>query len=322
MNTPNVLAACLALGTAAFVPLAAQTPEVDAVLDKPGDYVGTNAAPAQEPALEAVLQRAGAYVLEFQRQLSGIVAEEHYLQDVRTAPTAMGRMLSTSTQVSHRELTSDFLLVKPIGSDRYVEFRDVFDVDGKPVRDRDQRLAKLFLEPTLSGFAQIQSIVADSTRYNIGNLERTVNVPVMALLFLDPENQRRFRFTRTDDASAPMALKPPASAWIVHYEETTKRTMITTTNALDLPARGRFWIEPASGRVLMSEITVEDVRLRGTIVVRYETQAAVELLVPAEMRERYDMRRDGIRIDGVATYTRFRRFQVTVDEKLAPIVKQ
>ena len=40
------------------------------------------------------------------------------------------------------------------------------------------------------------------------------------------------------------------------------------------------------------------------------------------MRERYEIRRDGSRVDGTATYRRFRQFQVKVDEKLAPIVKQ
>jgi hypothetical protein len=40
------------------------------------------------------------------------------------------------------------------------------------------------------------------------------------------------------------------------------------------------------------------------------------------MRERYDIRRGGSRVDGVATYSRFRQFQVKVDEKIAPIVKQ
>src|SRR5947208_1164860 len=94
------------------------------------------APPGQEPAVEAVLRRAGAYVTEFQRQLSGVVAEESYVQDVRDSRTAAG----------HRVLKSDLLLVKPQGADRWIQFRDVFDVDGKPVRDRDERLVKLFLD--------------------------------------------------------------------------------------------------------------------------------------------------------------------------------
>ena len=40
-------------------------------------------APARPAPLDTVLERAGAYVAEFQRQLSGIVAEERYVQEVK-----------------------------------------------------------------------------------------------------------------------------------------------------------------------------------------------------------------------------------------------
>src|ERR1700730_14571913 len=79
---------------------------------------------AEEPSLATVMQRASAYVVEFQRQLSSIVAEEVYVQDIIKQP---GRFVTGS----HRELRSDLLLIRPAGADRYVEFRDVFEVDGK-----------------------------------------------------------------------------------------------------------------------------------------------------------------------------------------------
>ena len=41
-------------------------------------------AAAQRPPLATVMQRAAAYVAEFERQLSGIVAEERYVQDWKT----------------------------------------------------------------------------------------------------------------------------------------------------------------------------------------------------------------------------------------------
>ena len=37
--------------------------------------------PPPDPTLAVVLERAAAYVAEFYRRLSGIVAEEHYVQD-------------------------------------------------------------------------------------------------------------------------------------------------------------------------------------------------------------------------------------------------
>jgi hypothetical protein len=272
--------------------------------------------------LADVLERAATYVGDFQRQLSGIVAEELYVQDVRMPPSAVGR-LSRLPSTSHRELKSDLLLVRPVGADRYIQFRDVFEVDGKPVRDRNERLVKLFLQPSPSTAAQAEQIVDESARYNIGNVQRTVNVPVFALLILDPGNQPRFTFKRTDDGKPAIASDspPPAAAdvWVVRYQEVQPLTMIRTTNGRDLPSHGRFWIDGATGRVLMSELIAEDTFLEGTIDVTYRLDPGVALLVPADMRERYVLRRDSSRVDGRAAYGRFRQFQVKVDEKIAPI---
>jgi hypothetical protein len=285
--------------------------------------------PAQPaaPGLEGVLARAGAYVVAFQQQLSGIVAEERYVQEAKTplpsyAIGTMPRAISVNND-PRRVLTSDLLLVKPRGGDRWIQFRDVFEVDGKPVHDRSERLVKLFLEPDASTASQVEQIVSESSRYNIGSVQRTVNVPVLALLILDPANQPRFEFHRSHDRKPKLGQPPKAAdqpdVWVVEYEELRAGTLIRTTNNRDLPARGRFWIEAASGRVLASELVADDPFLRGTIDVRYDMDAALAQLVPVEMRERYDVRRDGSRVDGTATYRKFRQFQVKVDETIAPI---
>ena len=117
------------------------------------------------------------------------------------------------------------------------------------------------------------------------------------------------------------------TAWVIQYREADRDTIIRGTNDFDLPSRGRFWIEPATGRVLMTELIAEDVVLRAMIVVGYREDASLGLLVPAEMREQYDVRgnqirRDASRVEGRATYSNFRRFTVTVDEKLAPVIKR
>jgi hypothetical protein len=276
---------------------------------------------AQEPALDTVLVRAGKYVVEFQRQLSGIVSEEQYAQTVRY-PFGRPNLAAAPT---HRELKSDLLLVRPEGSSRWLQFRDVFEVDGKPVRDRNERLLQLFVTPSSSSAVQVQRILTESTRYNIGNLARTVNAPVLALAILDPSNQPRFAFKRGTHDEPLLGRgrdKPAASVWIVEYRETEKYTMIRTTNGRDLPARGRFWIEPSTGQVVGSELIAEDMLIKGTVDVEYQMEPSVGLLVTIEMRERYEIRRDGSRVDGTATYGRFRQFQVKVDEKLAPIVKE
>ena len=121
-------------------------------------------AQTPEPTLEQVLARTTQYVLDYQKNLSGLVSEEHYLQSWRRG----SRMPET------RALRSDVLLTQPPGGKRYLMFRDVFEVDGRQVRDRDERLQRLFLSPSAVTSTQVYRIIEESARYNIGNVQRTV----------------------------------------------------------------------------------------------------------------------------------------------------
>ncbi len=277
---------------------------------------------AQPMTLDAVLERAGDYVTTFQRQLAGVVAEETYTQDIHDQlPSGTTPRAPTRNTPMHRQLKSDLLLVKPEKADRWIQFRDTFEVDGHPVRDRSERLMKLFVEPTAATADQAEQIVTESSRYNIGNVMRTINVPLLALLILDPQRRDHFKFTRVGTGSPSIAgdLKVDDGIWVIRFEEMGRGTMIRTTFDRDMPSHGRFWIDPATGRVLMSELIAEDTLVAGTIVVKYQQDVLADLLVPVLMRERYYERRNTARIDGAATYGKFRQFQVKVDEKIAPI---
>jgi hypothetical protein len=228
------------------------------------------------------------------------------------------------------ELRSDLLLVKPRGAGEWVQFRDVFEADGRPVRDRADRLTRLFLNESPSARVQVGRILQESARFNIGEVTRNVNVPVFALQFLLPANQGRFRFNRTRNRvpdtftsrEAPTgAFRTTTEVWIVEYRETQTGTVIRTAERKDLPSRGRFWIEPATGRVLMSELIARDRTVTATIDVSYQSEPLLGFLVPIEMRERYRSR-NGERISGAASYGQFRQFQVNVDETFAPIIRK
>ena len=288
-----------------------------------------------EPALDLVLDRAGAYVVEFQRQFSGIVAEERYLQEVK----AVGRRSpcdASGMPVARRvcqeqlaypvrsELRSDLLLVKTGAADEWMEYRDVFEVDGQPVRDRTDRLTRLFLDPSASSAGQIARILDESARHNIGDVQRNVNVPILALTFLLPANQPRFKFKRTKErmpttvgavSDAQGVFRVTTEVWAVQYQEVKRGTLIHSTRHRDLPSRGRFWIEPSSGRVLMTELVAGNRDVRATIDVSYQSEPLLGLLVPIEMREWYDNLRTGSHAEAVAAYGRFRQFQVNVDGK-------
>lgn len=283
---------------------------------------------AQEASLASVLERSAVYVANYRRQLSGIVAEEQYTQDERlTAAASSGLTGGARASALHRELKADFLLVPAPGTDGLVEFRDVFEVDGKPVRDRENRLARLFLQRSPAADDQIRAIVVESARYNIGSVYREMNTPTLPLLFLDARYQTRFKFKRSTDTEARLSrisksprFTPLPGLWVVEYEETAKNTLIQRVQiGGDMPARGRFWIEPDTGRVVMSEVIVSDPLMRATIDVAYQNDPAVGMLVPIEMRERYDNNRARSVTTGTATYSRIRRFDVQVKEDIDPV---
>jgi hypothetical protein len=265
-----------------------------------------------EPTLDAVLARAAAYVTDYQSRLAGIVAEEHYRQNVMVSQ----RRGSPQTR-QHRVLRSDLLLVQNGNQGSWLQFRDVFEVDRKPVRDRDERLYKLFVGASADATTQAEAIQQESSRYNIGPIMRTINMPVLALVFFDRKNQPRFEFEKgkAGNVKRYAGMAEDRNIWMIEYRETMKGTVVRGANDRDIPSHGRIWIDSASGRILRTELISEDTAVRALIDVSYRTEAGLDLLVPAEMRELYELRRTQSRIDGRAEYSRFRKFVVTTSEK-------
>jgi hypothetical protein len=261
---------------------------------------------AQPPDVDALLEKAADYVTAYERSFVGIVAEEAYHQEARGRAGTDARGFALEAPTVRRDLKSDVLLVRAPAGDRWIQFRDVFEVDGKPVRDRAERLTKLFLQPSASTERQVADITAASARYNVGGVNRNMNVPVLALTVLAPENRPWFSFKGS---------RKSGTLWELDYQEERSGTLIRTTGDQGLPAHGRFTIEATTGRVLSSELVAENPSLRAQITVTYAAEPGLGMLVPREMREKYAVK-DGSTIEGRATYAKFRRYQVTVEEKI------
>jgi hypothetical protein len=265
-----------------------------------------------------LLARAGAYVESFQRNFGSVVAEERYEQTLR-------RVIGANTTSVQRGgggpmetvLVSDFLLVQVPG-EGWLPFRDVFERDGKQVRDRQERLAALFLKgSSRSALEQARAIMDEGARYNIGNVARNINMPTLALPFLTAQHRMRFEFKagKRDDAGS-VRLQADQAA-VIEFKETGRPTFISTTGGRDLPVSGRFWVDERDGTVLRTELRALDTSVEAHIVVTYELDAGTGLRVPVRMEERYRRSRDPMEVRGVATYSRFRRFQVNTSEELA-----
>ena len=201
-----------------------------------------------------------------------------------------------------RHLRSDMLILA-VEHAGWVELRDTFEVDGNRVRDRDERISKLFMKPNPDAIQQAQRIALEGARFNISPrtfaLNRTLNVPLTALRFLRGPNQDRSTFQLNHVEPSRIILK---------FKEHAKPRLIASDDGS--AATGSFTIEPTSGRVLESELQLATRRVAGKFSVVYAEQPALKLWLPASMTESYTFGGASAMLDGRATYSNFRVFRV------------
>jgi hypothetical protein len=252
---------------------------------------------AQSPALRDLLDKATEQTMVFIDRLSNVVTEELYVQEM-TRPRAK------------RTMRSELALVRYPGATQWLMFRDVHEVDGKPVADRDERLQRLFLEPPRSALRRAAEIAQASARHNLVDIG-TLNNPLLAMAFLQPQYRDRFRFNL---AGLAKDLGPQVRT--VRFEEFRRPTILRANSNNDLVSRGLMWIDEATGRVVKTELEVGQSRVAPEIVTLYRFDEELGVNVPAEMRDWYPD--GGGEIRGVATYGKFRKFEVRTDESIEP----
>jgi hypothetical protein len=262
----------------------------------------TREEPADTVALDTLLTRARQYVTDYETQFATIIGEERYRQDFaqeRTIDSQVG--VVNMTKIS-RSTRSEVSLAWFSDVPGWFGFRDVIDVDGKPVKDRDRRLARLFLEKPSGKL--LKQALQESARYNLGTIRRNFNVPMVTLQFLEEDLSRRFRF---EDGGHGRAGDRPAQ--IVRFQEMARPTIILSSE-VDAPASGRYWIDADTGRVLKTELVIGDRNGDIRISTWYRPDERLGIWVPARMTERYDyINRLYDSIQCEASYANFRRFE-------------
>lgn len=270
------------------------------------------AQPVRQPSLEDVVTRAGQYAVDYGRALTSVLAEEAYTQRL------VWRREHSPLQ--ERRLRSEIAFVRLTDSTEWLAFRNVLTVDDVPMRYSEGRLERVLQGSDRSLLAEVRSIASDSARYNIGPIARDLNVPTTALHFVHPTHRSNSRFEKEGEQSVD-----GETVWIIRFKERDRGGLITGTDGRKIRAEGRLWILPSDGRVVRSELVVKDfVRggdSRATIHVTWRRDVALDLWVPLEMREQYEgpwsamsspWQRERYDIEGVATYSNYRRFTVDV----------
>jgi len=262
------------------------------------------------PALESLLSNAARYVSEYEKEFAYLVAEERYTQK-----------LSVGVSVRQlREIRSDIAFVPLATPLRWTAFRDVYEVDGKPVADRHKLLKQLFIDPAPNAVARAAEILDTSARFNLGRVTRNVNIPTLALIFLHDANQARFAFGRKGEARIE-----GVRVWEIAFKETATPTFVRdVAGRRDLRCHGRVWIA-ADGRVLKSAITLSGPDVRVDVDVRFGPWSGSTVWMPVTMTDSYagpwgdQGRGRGAtveRLQARARYENFRRYQVRIESEV------
>jgi hypothetical protein len=247
------------------------------------------------PALKTVLGRVERYVVAYESDLSTLVARERYLQSAKAF---------SGDSDEARTLISDFLFLRLPGADGpWLGFRDVLEVDGLRVARREERLHEIVASPE-NAATRAFTMSRESARYNIGTLQRTINVPVCVLGWMHPRLRGQFEFKAAGDEeiAGVQTLR-------IAFNERKRPTIVRSPEFKDIVSFGHIWVDPTDGRVLQTEQQNRTGSLSVTIRVQFQMNQDFGILVPSRMTELYeDVQR---RLETEALYSDYRRFGVT-----------
>src|SRR5690242_6831210 len=125
---------------------------------------------------------------------------------------------------------------------------------------------------------QAERIRDEGARYNLGNMRSTIGNPVLALGVLQLTYQPRFKFSlgKEDRAVA-------SGVWWIDYQETSSPAMVRGEAGRDLFAHGRIWIDATTGRVMKTQLMVEQPAVRAQITTMFRLDDRFGIAVPNEM---------------------------------------
>jgi VWFA-related protein len=286
------------------------------------------------PELDVTLDAAAAYLERYERRISAIGAEEDYQQAVTPLPgvavntlqTLQSRRdaLSNTTTAPTTRKTRANVMTIGMGALGWVAFRDVFEVDGKAVRDREERLSRILQNVTPDSLDQARKIAVESARYNLDpettRIDRTINVPMTALLFLRGANQSRsaFRLGKPERVGGVDCVT-------LQFTERSEPRLIQTRD--DAPAQGTVWIDMVNGgRIVKTELSmvsggILNMAVHSRTAVTYSRVDKLDLWVPVVMDEKYEVIATHQTVTGHATYLDFREFKVATSTDVKDIIK-
>lgn len=252
----------------------------------------------------AVRDQLDKYLLEYEAQLSTVVAEERLSQ--RDAPSREATV-TAAPDSKFRTIISEVAFIGLPGKAGWLGFRRVMKVNGKAIKDAGTPLDVLLTDGAADDYDQARLLLADSASANLGT-PRTTNLPNLPLEFLHPRNRHRLHH-RVDGVER---IRGSDVTRLV-FDEHSAPTIIQRPEGGDMPSQVTAWVETSTGRLLRAEVRTRDARIgvlqfANVVRVDFRTDAKLGFLVPYEMKEEFfaGRFREGT---GTARYSSYRQFK-------------
>lgn len=255
---------------------------------------------------DAVRDRLDKYLIEYEPQLSSLVADERMTQRDGASRLANAR---TAEPTKDREIISEVAFVGLPGDVGWLGFRRVIKVNNKTIADSGPSLGVLLTDGAKDDYDQARLLLGQSAEHNLG-FPRTTNLPNLPLEFLHPRNRHRLHH-RLDGREKIRGIN---TARMV-FEEHSRPTIIQKPDGGAMQSLISAWVEPETGRLLRAQVKTRDAQIGvlpfdNVIWVDFRPDEKLGLLVPYEMKEEFfaGRFREGT---GTARYSNYRQFKTS-----------
>ena len=258
------------------------------------------------PTITAVVDAAARYIEKYQAQLSSVVADEVYTQQVD------GLAPNDPALPRSRRITGEMFFMTAPGRDDWMAIRDVVKVDGREVKDRAKVLEELKRLPVEQVVAAFK---ANNARFNLGRTFRNFNEPTLTLRVFNDDHRDRFDF-----ALKRVERGKSGALAVLSFTEREGPSLIRDLTHGAVLSKGEFTIEPTSGRVQRAVLIAVSGPLRIELTTDYGLDSRLNIWVPTRFREEYEYGTPPDRMDSAleyehisceARYSNYRRFETS-----------
>lgn len=246
-----------------------------------------------EPGVAMIVARLHAYVDAYEPKLSALVADEVFEQRHQFRPKF----------AKLRRLESDIGFLRLPGGGPWLAQRSVKAIDRVAVPDAVAALDAMLAMTGDDRFVRARAIADGNARHNLGP-PRTMNVPTLPLELLARRHASNAvvsldrQESRGDTAALVVREREPGRI-VLHDTGRFNRTVV------------RAWVRVHDGALLRADVSVYPPgggTVPHRIRVDFRADAALDMLVPTRLEERYESDGEG---QGTATYRNYRRFQTS-----------